>query len=176
MWCLTQCYRSPVLSSLHTNYTTKRRWLFGCVFNGDINGTIGYCCCCRHFTRRCKKFECISWGIKQRPLPQGSVRNEKTMEIKENKHRDCRRPQLLFRYVKKIAMYFYCSSLLGRVSHLPSTFGVHKGDSDLGAIIVTIPRELQGNSELVVFLGPHPVKSKKDHYHANCHLYYCLLY
>ena len=53
---------------------------------------------------------------------------------------------------------------LGRVSHLPSTFGIHKGDSDQGTIVVTVPRELQGNSELVVFLGPHPVKSKEDHF------------
>jgi len=85
------------------------------------------------------------------------------VEIKENQHWDCRRPQLLFWYVNSIKVYYYHSSLLGRVNHLPSAFGVHKGDSDQGAIVVTIPRELQGNSELVVFLGLHPVKSKKYH-------------
>ncbi|XP_065889381.1 mediator of RNA polymerase II transcription subunit 17-like [Dysidea avara] len=29
----------------------------------------------------------------------------------------------------------------GRVSHLPSTFGVHKGDSDQGTIVITVPRD-----------------------------------
>ena len=41
---------------------------------------------------------------------------------------------------------------------MPSTFGVHKGDKD--PITVTLPRELQGNSEVLVFLEPRPVKSE----------------
>ena len=48
----------------------------------------------------------------------------------------------------------------GWIKQLPSTFGVRKGDKD--PIVVTLPRELQCKSELLVFLGPRPVKSKNN--------------
>lgn len=53
----------------------------------------------------------------------------------------------------------------GWIKHLPSTFGVQKGEKD--PIVVTLPRELQGKSELLVFLGPHPVKSKNKFHSVN---------
>ena len=53
----------------------------------------------------------------------------------------------------------------GWIKHLPSTFAVQKGDKD--PIIVTLPRELQGKSELLVFLEPRPVKSKNNGYLVN---------
>ena len=48
----------------------------------------------------------------------------------------------------------------GWIKHLPATFGVHKGDKD--PIVVTLPREVQGKSELLVFMEPRPVKSKNN--------------
>ena len=48
----------------------------------------------------------------------------------------------------------------GWINQLPSSFGVHKGDKD--PITVTLPRELQGNSEVLVFLEPQPVKSENN--------------
>lgn len=45
----------------------------------------------------------------------------------------------------------------GWINQLPSTFAVHKGDKE--PIVVTLPREIQGKSELLVFLEPHPVKN-----------------
>lgn len=54
--------------------------------------------------------------------------------------------------------YFFMAA--GWINQLPSTFAVHKGDKE--PIIVTLPREIQGKSELLVFLEPHPVKSKNS--------------
>ena len=60
----------------------------------------------------------------------------------------------------------------GWIKHLPSTFGVQKGDKD--PIVVTLPRELQGNSELLVFLEPRPVKSKgKSHLVSIAYIFMC---
>jgi len=52
------------VKSSYQLYNKKKVTIWLCV-NGDVNGNIGYCCCSRHFTRRCKKFEYISWGIEQ---------------------------------------------------------------------------------------------------------------
>ena len=63
---------------------------------------------------------------------------------------------------------------VGWLNHLPSTFAVHKGDQE--PITVTLPRELQGKSEILVFLEPHPVKCKNSDIAAKYVYYHVFMF